>query len=556
MNRSWFRALSQFFCFGFVILGATTLNYSALALPQANPEIDSLVSQATNQLVNQSSTPLNCRFGYAALGGKSTEWLETIGTGWYVNFSAHEYSIVANNDQIEHVPIIKVKQEIVNGQYIHGAYLIGNGLSGAAIEPYISNLVTNNPGQLWLVGNEPDVPSPAQGNTEAETYAMAYEHVYRLVKQYDPSAQVGIGGISMTTPARMWYLTQVWDSYLEMYGQPMPIDVWNTHNYIINEAQYDHNGNIVPADGSFPTGLPANQTHLLKRLPIAHSTQECPLNEVYCRAEHDSIPLFIEHLYALRTWMKERGQQDKPLIITEFGLAYPYILESGGCFLADEFGNCFTPQRVNNFLNTTYSYMKDTIDTNVGDPSDNYRLVQQWLWFSSWVEPEHAGSASNLLEADYKNYAPGDINALTEVGTNMRNIILSYPTDVNLKAERAPGVVLPTSGTANISVQFVNNGDTSITMPFDVTFYSNSGLTNEIGSATINPILRGCARHTYTASVDWLNLPSGLHKFWVKLDSGNVVSENNESSLDNVIQGIVIVDGENVYLPSVSNANP
>jgi hypothetical protein len=50
-----------------------------------------------------------------------------------------------------------------------------------------------------------------------------------------------------------------------------------------------------------------------------------------------------------------------------------------------------------------------------------------------------------------------------------------------------------------------------------------------------------------TASVNWSNLPPGVHQFWVKIDSTNNVLETIES--DNYGTGTVIVNGKQVYLP-------
>jgi hypothetical protein len=59
--------------------------------------------------------------------------------------------------------------------------------------------------------------------------------------------------------------------------------------------------------------------------------------------------------------------------------------------------------------------------------------------------------------------------------------------------------------------------------------------------------MTGCSRMMRVASVNWDNLPPGVHPFWVKIDSTNSIVETNES--DNFGAGIVIVDGSQVFLP-------
>ena len=56
----------------------------------------------------------------------------------------------------------------------------------------------------------------------------------------------------------------------------------------------------------------------------------------------------------MRTWMKQHGQQNKPLILSEYSLLYPYDIDPEGCFLQDEYGNCFTPQRVSTFMKNSF----------------------------------------------------------------------------------------------------------------------------------------------------------------------------------------------------------
>jgi hypothetical protein len=67
--------------------------------------------------------------------------------------------------------------------------------------------------------------------------------------------------------------------------------------------------------------------------------------------------------------MKDRGQQNKPLIVSEYGILMP-----------NDYG--FPPERVRDFMLGTFRIFETTIDPDLGYPADGHRLVQRWCWFS------------------------------------------------------------------------------------------------------------------------------------------------------------------------------
>lgn len=479
----------------------------------------------------------NCRYGVTAWGPSQFQWLPALKIGWYLDFGAHAPD---GPDSIEFVQVIRVKQNKSDCNYLPG-YSISPSLS------VLGGLVQSYPGSLWLVGNEPDRgPNPGdcanrvQDDTYPEVYAEAYHEVYQFIKQRDPTAQVGIAGLVEFTPTRRQYLDKVWNTYKEKFGTPMPVDVWNMHLYILPEVNWEGEPNGIAniALGTDPA---------LGMRESGGRRERCtdPLDNIYCFAEHDNLVIFADQIRQMRLWMKEHGQQNKPLIISEYSILYPFEdyddpNHPTRCFLQDEFGQCFTPARVSNFMTRTFEYMETARDPALGYPLDNYRLVQQWLWFSMYYEG--AGSASNLLNRD--------MTSLTQVGQTLFDHIHRISTYANLFPGSVAHPIAFTSsptGTTEVSLSatIYNNGNTYVRGPITATFYVDANLTQMIGSAVFPGTVIGCARQGVTLSVTWSGLTAGKHDFWVKV-------EGDEDTADNVARGFVLVNPDQTFLPLVS----
>ncbi len=67
--------------------------------------------------------------------------------------------------------------------------------------------------------------------------------------------------------------------------------------------------------------------------------------------------------------MERNGYQEAPLALTEFGILMPV-----------EYG--FPPEFVAQYLQDTFHLLDTMRDEKTGDPSDDYRLVQRWAWYS------------------------------------------------------------------------------------------------------------------------------------------------------------------------------
>ena len=104
--------------------------------------------------------------------------------------------------------------------------------------------VQNYPGSVWIVGNEPDVRW--QDNVEPAAYARQYHEVYTFIKSRDPSAQLAIAGVAISTPLRRAYLDQVLAAYQAEFGDLMPIDIWTVHAYTLREEADSWGVDIPP----------------------------------------------------------------------------------------------------------------------------------------------------------------------------------------------------------------------------------------------------------------------------------------------------------------------
>ncbi|MEW5985348.1 MAG: CARDB domain-containing protein [Chloroflexota bacterium] len=479
----------------------------------------------------------NCRYGAVSWEAEDTAWLPELGVGWRLNFTADEY--VTNPGDVEFVPVIRVKQD----RDANGGYLPTYTTTPPLTESGLGNRLAGRPGALWIVGNEVDRVD-VQDDTYADVYATAYHDVYTFIKERDPSAQVAISGLVQVTAGRLQYLEQMWAAYREQYHAPMPVDVWNMHVYILPEKRADGSGTGAHiALGTDPE---------LAILESGGDPALCPLDNVYCYAEHDDLNLFAEHVVAMRTWMKEHGQQDKPLILSEFSILYVFIdydnyLNPTTCYLQDEYGNCFTPPRVSDFMVGAFDYLEGAADPDLGFPRDDDRLVQQWMWFSTYVDVGVTGGASNLLTED--------LTGLTQMGQTFRDEVVARPLTLNLTPdELAPSVAFTSTpgGTVDVSLEAAvrNNGNTEVTTPFQVSFYADPDLTQLIGTTTIGSV-GGCARQPQEATVVWPGLTSGYHHFWVKVDSAAQVSESDEG--DNVTSSFVLVNPYQSSLPLLQN---
>lgn len=493
---------------------------------------------------------LDCRVGLATNETPQIEWVDDLDAGWFVIFGSLSDS--AENGA-EPVPVLTVKQDKLGSQYLD-TYTFSIPLTDTGLGAWIDA----NPGLLWVIGNEPDRgPDPGslirkQDDTFPDVYARAFHEAYTFIKERDPRAKVANAGLVGATPGRLQYLDMVWQAYLDEFDEPMPVDIWNMHLYILPEVNPSGmpNGIANVALGTDPS-LGKMESYPPKPQNL------CSLDNIYCFAEHDDLTVFTEQVIAMRQWMRDHGQRHKPLILSEFSILYPYQEDPGSCYIQDEFGNCFTPGRVVNHMQNTINYMESAVNPTLGNPLDRNRLIQQWAWFSVSNDPE-VGNVSDLV---VKNEA-GLYTGLSEVGIAYQSIAQARTTHVNLLFDSVSYLLANTnpSGTADVDlwVMVGNNGNTAVLEEFTVTFYSDAALTQIIGADTVavpgvgEPSVSGCAREKVQATTSWSDLGPGTHYYWVEIDSGETIAEDpvaGAGKSDNVARGFVIVNPESSLVP-------
>ena len=268
---------------------------------------------------------------------RDTKSLSELRPGWYLDWRQAEFP--ASPGAVEYAQMVRVPR----GEIVPDLKTI-------------AQIAQLNPGALWLIGNEMDVIW--QDNATPEQYAAAYHEAYNTLKQADPSSRVAIGGVSEPSPLRLRYLDRVLQAYREKYGQAMPIDVWNVHNFILPEERGSWGVDIPP-------GIETSRG-------LTSTIQD-----------HSNLNYFKQRLIDFRRWMAQHGYRDKELLISEYGI-----------LMYEDYG--FNYPQVRDFMLGSFDVMLNTTDAEWGLPADGNRLVQRWCWFSLADDGYPAGNLADV----------------------------------------------------------------------------------------------------------------------------------------------------------------
>jgi hypothetical protein len=303
------------------------------------------------------------RFGFGVSENPVEEYdVSLLGAQWYNNFRFRS----------DPPPLFDL-------EYVQTIRLSGSGYSPGqgAIETY----ALAQPGTLWLIGNEPD--APLQDCVTPEQYAPLYHELYGIIKGVDPSAKVAIGGVVQATPLRLQYLDMILDEYQSLYGEKIPVDVWNVHGFILQEKRDSWGCQI-------PCGMDDIDEGML-----------------YGVDDHHNMAIFKKQIRDFRKWMRNHDERNKPLIVSEYGILFPSSMG-------------FDEPRVESFMLATFDYFLDTKVSWLGYPDDENRLVQAWSWYSLDDDSfEGHDTHSHLFDPDTKQ--------ITALGTAYRNYTSALP---------------------------------------------------------------------------------------------------------------------------------
>lgn len=164
-------------------------------------------------------------------------------------------------------------------------------------------------GEWWQFGNEPNDPN--QDNISPAEYARRYRDFYFGLKRVDPSARVIAAGIADAD----WSWAEAFrENYRAAFGRNPFVDGWSVHNYLLDSC-----------------------------------------------AEATDTEKFKARIVAFREWMMRRGEADKPLWVTEYGVLY-----GNGCCECPS----IAPEVVADFMDRTTRWLSES------------RTAQAWAWFA------------------------------------------------------------------------------------------------------------------------------------------------------------------------------
>jgi hypothetical protein len=257
---------------------------------------------------------------------------------------------------------------------------------------HVSDLVDDYPGAIWAIGNESDTcyfynETFQQDCTTPETYANRYLAIANRIRSDDPTATLLFGNIVQPTELRLRYLERAWERLVSEAGSESAasdlIDVWSVHSFILNEWV-----------GEWGTGVPegfdceyANTgSDLYGKCwdegpsPPASCTEDTCWDMVHYTSQpfpetHDNS-IFNARIEAMRQWMLDHGERDKPLWITEYGSLFPPDDPEG-----EDLVNT-TDADTADFMTGTFDFLRTATDASTGYAADGDRLVQRWFWYS------------------------------------------------------------------------------------------------------------------------------------------------------------------------------
>jgi hypothetical protein len=447
----------------------------------------------------------NCRLGAAVINNPITDYAYTpLNLGWYVNYSTVPSPL--EPDGIEFVQTVRVHQAKTG--WCRDCYVIPYSYTLSPGPTTLGSLALANPGSTWFIGNEPDRRDWSSGGQDEivpELYAQAYHEASQAIRQADPTAKVGIGGVVQATPLRLKYLDRVWNEYQRLYGRRLgdDVDVWNTHAFVLNERKNDWGAEI-------PAGL-ADTIGLL-----------------VSPSDNDRLDLFQQQIIRIRTWMRAKGERNKPLYITEFGINMPEYYVSAA--------------QVKAFMSGAIDFLLNYKDGNLGYPMDENRLVQRAIWYSlddsedtQRVEDyaDSLFSAVTRQRQDYGDSWAAHVQDPAHIEAHQPHASLS------LLLSTDPAFVYDPTGTQTFTftlrAQIANGGNTA-TLTGDnlqISFWDGppgQAGSQQLGSTQVLSDVAGCGDYR-VVEVPWPDRGPGSNRWYARMESAPDTAEASASAL-------------------------
>ncbi len=250
--------------------------------------------------------------------------------------------------------------------------------------------VQDNPGRVWIVGNEPDTTYENQDALLPEVYADRYYALATIIRQMDRTAQIGFGTVVQPTPIRMRYLQRAWNRLIMDAGNTLAasslVDIWTPHSFILNEEE-----------GSWGTGIPPGFEN-----DHGDAVIITDFNDTF------SINIFMQRIIDFRAFMASLDERNKPLWITEYGSLFPPIDPPGG----PDYYNV-SDESTSLYMLSTFNFLLTASEHQTGLPADNNQLVQRWYWYSLNDHRYHFGGS--VYNPDYPEFGP----LITPVGESL-----------------------------------------------------------------------------------------------------------------------------------------
>ena len=278
--------------------------------------------------------------------------------GWYSDWAISADPAMPPDGDLEYVHLFEVSQADPDWDALEAA-------------------VRAQPGALWILGNEPECPN--QGNMTPETYAERYHTAREAIKGWDPTARVAVGGIVEPTELRFLWLERFLAAYKAVYGvATVPVDVWTIHIQILSE------GELLKDPGGVPIGIGNRKAGAGIPTGVDDVTALAHAREMSL-ADNANPDMLKNMVWDFREWMQAQGYRHTELIISEMGVLFPstYLVpDAEAAGLTPEMLAWAGDARLERHIIESFAFLLNTTDAAVGNPMDEGRLVQRWLWYS------------------------------------------------------------------------------------------------------------------------------------------------------------------------------